>query len=67
MRGTRHSKEHIVAILKQAENGMKTAEVSPADRAPGLVVVSLRSRHCLLDGQYVPAVVNVLPLLLAGF
>jgi putative transposase len=27
MRGSRHSEEQIIAILKQAENGMKTAEV----------------------------------------
>ena len=27
MRGTRHSEEQIIAILKQAENGMKTVEV----------------------------------------
>ena len=27
MRGTRHSEEQIIAILKQAENGMKSAEV----------------------------------------
>ena len=27
MRGTRHSEEQIIAILKQAENGMTTAEV----------------------------------------
>jgi putative transposase len=27
MRGTRHSEEQIIAILKQAENGVKTAEV----------------------------------------
>jgi hypothetical protein len=25
MRGSRHSEEQIIAILKQAENGMKTA------------------------------------------
>ncbi len=27
MRGSRHSEEQIIAILKQAENGVKTAEV----------------------------------------
>ena len=27
MRGKRHSEEQIIAILKQAEGGMKTAEV----------------------------------------
>ena len=27
MRGTRHSEEQIIAILKQAENGVKTAEL----------------------------------------
>lgn len=27
MRGSRHSEEQIIAILKQAENGMKTGEV----------------------------------------
>ena len=27
MKGTRHSEEQIIAILKQAEGGMKTAEV----------------------------------------
>jgi putative transposase len=27
MRGTRHSEEQIIAILKQAEGGLKTAEV----------------------------------------
>ena len=27
MRGTRHSEEQIIAILKQAENGVKTTEV----------------------------------------
>ena len=27
MRGTRHSEEQIIAILKQSEGGLKTAEV----------------------------------------
>lgn len=27
MRGTRHSEEQIIAILKQADNGVKTAEL----------------------------------------
>ena len=27
MRGTRHSEEKIIAILKQADNGVKTAEL----------------------------------------
>jgi len=27
MRGTRHSEEQIIAILKQAESGVKTAEL----------------------------------------
>ena len=27
MRGTRHTEEQIIAILKQAEGGLKTAEV----------------------------------------
>ena len=27
MRGTRHSEEQIIAILKQGENGVKTAEL----------------------------------------
>jgi putative transposase len=27
MKGTRHSEEQIIAILKQAENGLKTAEL----------------------------------------
>jgi len=28
MRGTRHTEELIIAILKQAEGGLKTAEVA---------------------------------------
>jgi len=27
MRGTRHSEEQVIAILKQADSGMKTAEL----------------------------------------
>jgi putative transposase len=27
MKGTRHSEEQIIAILKQGENGLKTAEL----------------------------------------
>ena len=49
MRGTRHSEEQIIAILKQADNGVKTAELC---RQHGIVEQTLyrwKARYGGLD------------------
>ena len=43
MKGTRHSEEQIIAILKQGEAGVATAELCPAARDQRADLLSLES------------------------